>query len=332
MLHLTWSGSTALPCHAMPCHADNEIFNAHEWKAACIEKGQGLSFAGVNACHQNRKAEKRIGLLQEQRRTQLIHANQRWPGTITVNLWPHALRTANESMTSIPSLQDKRIRSPIQIFSSTEVDINPTHFFHFGCPVHVLGQELPRECFCPSQMDRAIAGWCLSQTLAPACQHARQVMLALNLVTGWVLPQFHVAIDLTFPTMRKSFGNEQPCSHWQVKCGFVEKTTSTQQAATPPATEQAEEPDLIIPPLTWSWVPWLLTCRCRSLTLWSTTPTLIGWGAASQAVQQKKETGQAPNQGVDSLLRSQDQQRMMSLQNCLPSWQSAQKQTQMHRS
>jgi transposase InsO family protein len=56
-------------------HADNGIFNAFEWKAACTGKGQGLSFAGVNAHHQNGKAERRIGLLQEQTRTMLIHAN-----------------------------------------------------------------------------------------------------------------------------------------------------------------------------------------------------------------------------------------------------------------
>lgn len=30
-------------------HADNGIFNAYAWRAACIQKGQGLTFAGVNA-------------------------------------------------------------------------------------------------------------------------------------------------------------------------------------------------------------------------------------------------------------------------------------------
>jgi transposase InsO family protein len=80
--------------HGVPVlhyHADNGIFNAYGWRAACAEKGQGLSFAGVNAHHQNGKAERRIGLLQEKTRTQLIHVNRRWPTAITANLWPYAL-------------------------------------------------------------------------------------------------------------------------------------------------------------------------------------------------------------------------------------------------
>jgi hypothetical protein len=38
-------------------HADNGIFRAYKWVMACKEKGQSLSFAGVNAHHQNGIAE-----------------------------------------------------------------------------------------------------------------------------------------------------------------------------------------------------------------------------------------------------------------------------------
>ena len=34
-------------------HADNGIFNARAWRTSCSESHQGLSFAGVNAHHQN---------------------------------------------------------------------------------------------------------------------------------------------------------------------------------------------------------------------------------------------------------------------------------------
>jgi hypothetical protein len=34
-------------------HADNGIFRAHKWVDTCKSKGQGLTFAGVNAQHQN---------------------------------------------------------------------------------------------------------------------------------------------------------------------------------------------------------------------------------------------------------------------------------------
>jgi len=41
-------------------HADNGIFRAHKWVLDCQAKGQGLTFAGVNAHHQNGRAEARI--------------------------------------------------------------------------------------------------------------------------------------------------------------------------------------------------------------------------------------------------------------------------------
>jgi len=40
--------------------ADNGIFNANKWRAACQESKQQLLIAGVNAHHTNGLAEKRI--------------------------------------------------------------------------------------------------------------------------------------------------------------------------------------------------------------------------------------------------------------------------------
>jgi hypothetical protein len=60
-------------------HADNGIFRATKWVMACRTLGQSLSFAGVNAHHQNGIAERCIWTLQELARTMLIHANHRWP-------------------------------------------------------------------------------------------------------------------------------------------------------------------------------------------------------------------------------------------------------------
>jgi hypothetical protein len=36
-------------------HANNGTFKAYKWVTACHDKGQGLTFAGVNAHHQNSK-------------------------------------------------------------------------------------------------------------------------------------------------------------------------------------------------------------------------------------------------------------------------------------
>jgi hypothetical protein len=57
--------------------ADNGICKANLWVNDCKMKGQGLTFAGVNAHHQNGVAERRIREVQEMARTMLIHANSR---------------------------------------------------------------------------------------------------------------------------------------------------------------------------------------------------------------------------------------------------------------
>ena len=61
-------------------HADNGVFKSKQWIEDCQKKGQGLSFAGVDAHFQNGKAEARIRRLTEMTRTILAHARQRWPG------------------------------------------------------------------------------------------------------------------------------------------------------------------------------------------------------------------------------------------------------------
>jgi hypothetical protein len=100
--------------------ADNGIFKAHKWVMACHSKGQGLTFAGVNAHHQNGIAERRIHTLQELIAcTMILHANKRWPKAISTNLWPYAIQMANDVLKKTPHLQDKAKQTAQQIFSET---------------------------------------------------------------------------------------------------------------------------------------------------------------------------------------------------------------------
>ena len=62
--------------------SDNGTFSANNWVRDCYTKGQGLTFASVNAHHQNGKSKVRIRNLQEMARTSMIHANKRWPNAI----------------------------------------------------------------------------------------------------------------------------------------------------------------------------------------------------------------------------------------------------------
>ena len=94
----------------------------------CDSKRQGFTYSGVNAHHQSGWVERRMGSLQEQARSMLIHANHRWPTAITVHSWPCAVRAANDHLNSTASARFKHERSPIQMFMGSSVDINPAHW------------------------------------------------------------------------------------------------------------------------------------------------------------------------------------------------------------
>jgi hypothetical protein len=58
-------------------HANNGIFKADLWLEACRKQQQGMTFAGVNAHHQNGIAKRQIRDLQELAWMMLIHASTR---------------------------------------------------------------------------------------------------------------------------------------------------------------------------------------------------------------------------------------------------------------
>ena len=105
-------------------HADNGIFKAKKWVEECQQRKQDLTFAGVNAHHQNGIAERRIRELQETTRAMLIHASKRWPGVETIHLWPYAMRMANQAYNASPLSSHTDKQSPNKIFDNSVVDIN----------------------------------------------------------------------------------------------------------------------------------------------------------------------------------------------------------------
>ena len=123
-------------------HADNGIFRANKWLSHCVRRGQPLTFAGVNAHHQNGLAKRRIREIQELARTMLIHTAKRWTKFVTTNLWPYVIRMANDVLNGTPSFQDNQRRTPQQVFSGSNILPNPKHWKPFGCPVYVLENSL----------------------------------------------------------------------------------------------------------------------------------------------------------------------------------------------
>ena len=205
-------------------HADNGIFKARLWTEACVKAGQGLTFAGVNAHHQNGVAERRIKKIQEMARTMLIHANSRWPDSVTTNLWPYAVRTANDAINNTPSMQDGERRTPTEIFSKSKVASNPKHWKAFGCPVYVLDNSLQGQLPFHKWKSRSKVGVYVGKSP----MHGQNVALVLDRETGLVSLQFHVVFDPMFETVKHITVK----SKWQIKAGFVGQWESSKPIKT----------------------------------------------------------------------------------------------------
>ena len=123
-------------------HANNGVFAMIKWRASCYGRGQGLTFAGIDAHHQNGVAERRIRELQDMAQTMLIHAHRRWPSVITANFWPYAIRMAAKAYNYTLSTKFKDARTLIEGASGTKVTTNAKHWQPLGCPAYELDPAL----------------------------------------------------------------------------------------------------------------------------------------------------------------------------------------------
>jgi hypothetical protein len=125
-------------------HADNGLFDSKVFKESVAKGNQTLSFCGVNAHHQNGRAEARIKDITTNARTALLHAAHCWPKAIHASLWPSALKNYTNIRNALPTEfvpAEKQGRSTL----SAQYDIhrypnspgprlNPTwtNFIHLG--------------------------------------------------------------------------------------------------------------------------------------------------------------------------------------------------------
>ena len=100
-------------------HADNGRFADNAFIADCNAQRQSLSYCGVNAHFQNGIAERRIRDLQEQTRTSMLYAMNKWKRMILICLWPYAMRHANDVANSTP--QKGEANSPLEKFTGVPV-------------------------------------------------------------------------------------------------------------------------------------------------------------------------------------------------------------------
>ncbi|KAI2499307.1 hypothetical protein MHU86_15151 [Fragilaria crotonensis] len=96
-----------------------------------------------------------------------------------------------------------------------------------GCPTYVLTNELQSNRPFHKWSQRSRAGVYLGRSP----QHGRNVALVMDRDTALVSPQFHVAYDATFDTVK----NVKTKSSWQLRAGFVtsQKELTTKGATSP---------------------------------------------------------------------------------------------------
>jgi len=192
-------------------HADNGLFDTKVFKASIHSANQTLSFCGVNAHHQNGKAENRIKDITTGARTALLHAAHRWPKAVHASLWPASLKHYTNLRNALPTRFAPEVmkgrtktlatydHSPLSKFSNTNVEPNLNHFHPFGSPVYVLENSLQGQKSHNKWEDRSRVGIFLCHSP----HHASSVPLILNTQTGNVSPQFYCIYDDEFHTCKR---------------------------------------------------------------------------------------------------------------------------------
>ena len=135
----------------MHYHADNGIFNAEKWRESCRQQRQGLTFAGVNAHHQNGVAERNISTIIECERTLILHSYIHCSNKINMELWTFSVRYSVDLWNNTPHVE-LEIKTPNELFSNINIVLIHSehvkrynrlpHFNTFGCPVYVLHNDL----------------------------------------------------------------------------------------------------------------------------------------------------------------------------------------------
>ena len=207
-------------------HADNGRFADNAFIQDCQANNQILSYCGVNAHFQNGIAERRIRDLQERTRTSMLYAMNKWRKMVIINLWPYAMRHANDVANATPRKGQEL--SPLEMFSGVEIAPKLRHFHAFGCPTYVLDNALQSGQGAPKWKERSRLG----VYLGPSPNHARSIALVLSPRTGHVSPQFHVKFDDFFETVQaKATDLDAPDPEWKYLSGFATKK-GTPKAAT----------------------------------------------------------------------------------------------------
>jgi hypothetical protein len=103
------------------------------------------------------------------------------------------------------------------------------HMHTFGCPVFALRNALASGSTLPRWSPRARLGL----NLGPSPNHARNVYVVLNLITGCVSPQYHCKFDDFFETTRHGGPDVSGTICWQQLSGLTQMNQILSDIARP---------------------------------------------------------------------------------------------------
>ena len=164
-------------------HAYNGRFADITFIQDCQANRQSLLYCSMNAHFQTGIAEGHIRDLQERTRTSMLYAMNKWRKMVIINLWPYAMRHANDEANATPRKGQEL--SPLELFSGVQIAPKLRHFHAFGCPTYVLDNALRSGQEAPKWKERSRLG----VYLGPSPNHTRYMALVLNPRTGHVSPQ-----------------------------------------------------------------------------------------------------------------------------------------------
>ena len=125
-------------------------------------------------------------------------------------LWPLALKAACERLNNISINEDGE--SPHSRMSKADNIIIMKQDYHiWGCPVYILDEKLQSGSIGPPKWEpRSRLGIYVGHSPV----HAGSVALVLNVTTGHISPQYHVALDDDFSTVPALRDGTSP-THWK---------------------------------------------------------------------------------------------------------------------
>ena len=106
---------------------------------------------------------------------------------------------ASDTFNNSPCLQMKNKKTPLQVASDSEVNVNQKYYHTFGCPAYVLNSNIQQGKPFGKWNNRAEVGI----YVGPSPHHNRNVGLILNRKTGLVSPQFNIKYDNNFDTVKE---------------------------------------------------------------------------------------------------------------------------------